>query len=86
MKTKLILTTTAALALAAVITGCGKSDSGAPGGSNSSGGKKTTVANIGSDTMVNLAAAWAEGESMSLEEAAALAIRLLDEGRWKVER
>ncbi|MFM1768336.1 MAG: hypothetical protein RJA22_865 [Verrucomicrobiota bacterium] len=45
------------LAAALALTGCGKSGSGdAAGGS----GKKTTVANIGSDTMVNLAAAWAE--------------------------
>jgi phosphate transport system substrate-binding protein len=52
MKTKFI-TTTLALAAAAALVGCGKS-----GGEAS--GKKTTVANIGSDTMVNLAAAWAE--------------------------
>lgn len=52
MKTKFI-TTTLALAAAAALVGCGKS-----GGEASV--KKTTVANIGSDTMVNLAAAWAE--------------------------
>jgi hypothetical protein len=39
---------------------------------------------IGDDAA--LAAAWAEGEAMSLAEAAALAIRLIDEGHWKVER
>ena len=50
MKTKFI-TTTLALAAAAALVGCGKSEGGA------SSGKKTTVANIGSDTMVNLAAA-----------------------------
>ncbi len=50
MKNKFI-TTTLALAAAAALVGCGKSDGGV---------KKTTVANIGSDTMVNLAAAWAE--------------------------
>jgi phosphate transport system substrate-binding protein len=46
------------LAAALLLTGCGKS-----GGESASGGgsgKKTTIANIGSDTMVNLAAAWAE--------------------------
>lgn len=40
------------LAAALLLAGCGKS-----GGDS---GKKTTIANIGSDTMVNLAAAWAE--------------------------
>lgn len=50
-----------ALAAGLLLTGCGKSDSGGAGGSSgSSGGAKKTVANIGSDTMVNLAAAWAE--------------------------
>jgi len=39
------------LAASLLLTGCGKS---------SDSGKRTTVANIGSDTMVNLAAAWAE--------------------------
>ena len=53
-----IITTTLTLAAAAVLVGCGKSESGA--GGEASSGKKTTVANIGSDTMVNLAAAWAE--------------------------
>jgi len=43
------------LAAALLLAGCGKSGSDT-GGS----GKKTTVANIGSDTMVNLAAGWAE--------------------------
>ena len=38
-----------------LITGCDKKSA-----DGSSGGKKTTVANIGSDTMVNLATAWAE--------------------------
>ena len=52
------LTSTLALAAAAALVGCGKSESGA--GGEASSGKKTTVANIGSDTMVNLAAAWAE--------------------------
>ena len=52
------ITSTLALAAAAALVGCGKSESGA--GGEASGGKKTTVANIGSDTMVNLAAAWAE--------------------------
>jgi phosphate transport system substrate-binding protein len=56
MKNKFI-TSTLALAAAAALVGCGKSDGGASGGST---GSKKTVANIGSDTMVNLAAAWAE--------------------------
>lgn len=38
------------------LCGCGKNDTNNGGAS----GKKTTIANIGSDTMVNLAAAWAE--------------------------
>jgi phosphate transport system substrate-binding protein len=55
MKTKLIST----LAVAALaFAGCNKSSDTAGGGS--SGGKKTPIANIGSDTMVNLAIAWAD--------------------------
>ena len=54
MKTKLNFITTMVCAAALVLTGCGKGDGDA------SGGSKKTVANIGSDTMVNLAAAWAE--------------------------
>ncbi len=38
-----------------LLLGCGKS-----GPDSSAGGAKATIANIGSDTMVNLAAAWAE--------------------------
>src|SRR5688572_622540 len=49
----------ATLAAGLFLSGCGKSGSS----DGSSGGKKTTVANIGSDTMVNLAAAWAEAYS-----------------------
>jgi phosphate transport system substrate-binding protein len=56
MKNKLI-TSTLAIAAAAALVGCGKS------GGDAATGKKTTVANIGSDTMVNLAAAWAEAYS-----------------------
>lgn len=48
------------LALGLLVTGCGKSESGTGAGGDAPAGKKTTVANIGSDTMVNLAAAWAE--------------------------
>jgi phosphate transport system substrate-binding protein len=55
MKKQLILSMAAATAL--VLSGCGKNGDGAGGGSS---GSKKTVANIGSDTMVNLAAAWAE--------------------------
>jgi phosphate transport system substrate-binding protein len=47
------------LATGLLLAGCGKSDSNAPGGGGSAG-KKTTIQNIGSDTMVNLAQAWAE--------------------------
>ena len=48
-----------------LLAGCGKSDSNAPGANNSAGGSnasgaKTAIQNIGSDTMVNLAQAWAE--------------------------
>ena len=49
----------ATLAAGLLLGGCGKKDEAAGGGSAPSG-KKTTIANIGSDTMVNLAAAWAE--------------------------
>ena len=49
----------ATLALGIMLTGCSKKEEAAGGGSAPSG-KKTTIANIGSDTMVNLAAAWAE--------------------------
>jgi len=42
-----------------LLTGCGKSDSGG----SSSGGRKQSIANIGSDTMVNLAIAWADAYS-----------------------
>ena len=57
MKNK-IITTTLALAAAAALVGCGKSESGAGGGGDKA--KATAVQNIGSDTMVNLAQAWAE--------------------------
>lgn len=53
-----VLTTAALLAV-----GCGKSEPNATGGGSgggATGGPKATIANIGSDTMVNLAAAWAE--------------------------
>ena len=46
------------LTLGLMAVGCGKSDNATGGGS--SAGPKMTIANIGSDTMVNLAAAWAE--------------------------
>lgn len=48
----------ATVATGLLISGCGKSDSS--GGGDASAAKRHTVANIGSDTMVNLAAAWAE--------------------------
>lgn len=50
----------AVLASGILLTGCGKKEETAGGGAAAPSGKKTTVANIGSDTMVNLAAAWAE--------------------------
>jgi phosphate transport system substrate-binding protein len=40
-----------------LLTGCGKNDG------TSGGGKKQAIANIGSDTMVNLAIAWADAYS-----------------------
>ena len=55
MKNKFI-TLALALATAAALVGCGKSETGAGGSSD----KATAVQNIGSDTMVNLAQAWAE--------------------------
>jgi phosphate transport system substrate-binding protein len=59
MKTKLTFITAAVAALALAVTGCNKGG-GSEGGSSGGGGKKTTVANVGSDTMVNLAIAWAD--------------------------
>lgn len=53
---------TATLAAGLLLSGCGKKDNSGGGGSQATG-KKTNVANIGSDTMVNLAAAWAEAYS-----------------------
>jgi len=48
----------ATVATSLFLGGCGKSDSS--GGGDGAAAKRHTVANIGSDTMVNLAAAWAE--------------------------
>lgn len=50
------------LATGLILTGCGKKDDSAGGGTAPGAPKaaRKTVANIGSDTMVNLAAAWAE--------------------------
>ena len=53
MKRTSTLTLAALAATALFITGCDKKSAG-------DGGKKTTIANIGSDTMVNLASAWAD--------------------------
>jgi phosphate transport system substrate-binding protein len=54
----------AALAAGLLLAGCGKNDSsGSTSGSGNgkpSAGRKTSIQNIGSDTMVNLAQAWAE--------------------------
>ncbi len=56
MKNLLKISCAAVLAGGLALTGCNKSaDSG-----EKSGAKKTTITNIGSDTMVNLAIAWAE--------------------------
>jgi phosphate transport system substrate-binding protein len=56
MKTKLLFITTAVAVIAMATAGCNKSGDSTRGG----GGKKTAIANIGSDTMVNLAIAWAD--------------------------
>ena len=53
-RTQFILATLAA-ATGIMLTSCGKKD-----GASGSGEKKTIIANVGSDTMVNLAAAWAD--------------------------
>ena len=50
----------ATLAASLFVSGCGNSDSGSSGAGGAGGGKKTPIANIGSDTMVNLAIAWAD--------------------------
>jgi phosphate transport system substrate-binding protein len=58
MKTKINFITTAAAAVLLSLTGCNKGSDATGGGGR--GGKKTPLANIGSDTMVNLAIAWAD--------------------------
>lgn len=61
MKKQFTILAAVAAAATFALTGCGKGgDNSSAGGDTSGGGKKTTIANIGSDTMVNLAAAWAE--------------------------
>src|SRR5687767_5466801 len=58
MKQFLIVALSGALAL---LAGCGKSSTDTAGGSAGSGNQaKQSIQNIGSDTMVNLAQAWAE--------------------------
>lgn len=57
MKKKITLTTLIAVAAGLAFVGCNKSSDTA------GGGKKTPIANIGSDTMVNLAIAWADAYS-----------------------
>ncbi len=49
----------ASLASGLFLSGCGKKE-GAGGGETKPAGKVTSIQNIGSDTMVNLAQAWAE--------------------------
>lgn len=58
MKTKLTFISTIAAATALLVTGCGKGDS--TGSNSGGGGSKTVIQNKGSDTMVNVAIAWAE--------------------------
>jgi phosphate transport system substrate-binding protein len=48
------------LAMSLMQAGCGKREGTAGSGSGGGSGKATSVQNIGSDTMVNLAQAWAE--------------------------
>jgi len=50
---------TATLAAGVFLAGCGRKEDAA-GATGAPQGRRTTVANMGSDTMVNLAAAWAE--------------------------
>jgi phosphate transport system substrate-binding protein len=57
----LMLLALATLTCAAGVSACTKKNQDTSGSSSSAtGGKKTTIQNIGSDTMVNLAQAWAE--------------------------
>lgn len=46
------------LAASLFLSGCGKSESGGSGASG--GGKKTSIANVGSDTMLQIAQLWSE--------------------------
>ena len=56
MKKQLTLLASVTTAATLALTGCGDKSSSGGGGR----GKKTPIANIGSDTMVNLAIAWAD--------------------------
>jgi len=56
----LTLIALAGLTCAAGLSACNKKNQETSGSSAASAGKKTTIQNIGSDTMVNLAQAWAE--------------------------
>lgn len=58
MKNQFTLLTIAAAAATLALTGCGKSGDGTSGGSG--GGSKKTIANVGSDTMLQLGMAWSE--------------------------
>jgi len=63
LKWVLRLSALATLAAGLLLAGCSKSDSSGStggGGDKPSAGEKTSIQNIGSDTMVNLAQAWAE--------------------------
>ena len=62
MKKTTLTLSIAALAAVFAFTGCDKksADTASDGESKPAGSKKTVIANIGSDTMVNLASAWAE--------------------------
>ena len=78
----------ATLAAGIFLGGCGKNDQAANGGTTSSGGggtsgKSVSVQNIGSDTMVNLAQAWAE--AYHAVRGVALPVELVQEGDVDVE-
>jgi len=59
---KAILNASLICMAAALLPGCGGGDGGSKTGV-AAGAKKSVIANIGSDTMVNLAIAWAEDYS-----------------------
>ena len=61
MKLKVTLSLALMLAASLLLTGCGSKDDTSTGGNeNASGEENQTIQVEGSDTMVNLAAAWSE--------------------------